>query len=86
MKSKNLLEEMTRKLVKELEEHDIELNTYKYPDHYQFRESDIPIVNKPILVTEKELEASGRKITKSSPKQNKVTISFKSKIRNLKKR
>ena len=49
MKSKNLLEEMTRKLVK-------------------------------------ELEASGRKITKSSPKQNKVTISFKSKIRNLKKR
>ena len=34
----------------------------------------------------KELEASGRKITKSSPKQNKVTISFKSKIRKLKKR
>ena len=49
MKSKNLLEEMTRRLVK-------------------------------------ELEASGRKITKSSLKQNKVTISFKSKIRNLKKR
>ncbi len=49
MKSKNLLEEMTRRLVK-------------------------------------ELEASGRKITKSSPKQNKVTISFKSKIRNPKKR
>ena len=49
MKSKNLLEEMTRRLVK-------------------------------------ELESSGRKITKSSPKQNKVTISFKSKIRNLKKR
>ena len=49
MKSKNLLEEMTRRLVK-------------------------------------ELEASGRKITKSSPKQNKVTIYFKSKIRNLKKR
>ena len=49
MKSKNLLEEMTRRLVK-------------------------------------DLEASGRKITKSSPKQIKVTISFKSKIRNLKKR
>ena len=49
MKSKNLLEEMTRRLVK-------------------------------------ELEASGRKITRPSPKQNKVTISFKSKIRNLKKR
>ena len=48
MKSKNLLEEMTRRLVK-------------------------------------DLEASGRKITKSSPKQIKVTISFKSKIRNLKK-
>ena len=28
----------------------------------------------------KDIEASGRKITKSSPKQNKVTISFKSKI------
>ena len=48
MKSKNLLEEMTKRLVK-------------------------------------ELEASGRKVTKSSPKQNKVAISFKSKIRNLKK-
>ena len=47
MKSKNLLEEMTSRLVK-------------------------------------ELEASGRKITKSSPKQNKVTISFKSKIRGIK--
>ena len=49
MKSKNLLEEMTRRLVK-------------------------------------ELEASGRKVNKSSPKKNKVEITFKSKIRNLKKR
>ena len=49
MKSKNLLEEMTKKLVK-------------------------------------ELEAKGRKVTKSSPKQNKVAITFKSKIRNLKRR
>ena len=44
MKSKNLLEEMTRELVK-------------------------------------ELEASGRKVTKSRQKQNKVTINFKPKIR-----
>jgi len=41
-------------LVKELKEHDIELITYKYPDHYQFRESDIPKANQPILVTEKD--------------------------------
>ena len=41
-------------LVKELKEHDIELITYKYPDHYQFRESDIPKVDQPILVTEKD--------------------------------
>ena len=41
-------------LVKELKEYDIELITYKYPDHYQFRESDIPKVNQPILVTEKD--------------------------------
>ena len=41
-------------LVNELKEHNIELITYKYPDHYQFRESDIPIVDKPILVTEKD--------------------------------
>ena len=41
-------------LVKELKEHDIELITYKYSDHYQFRESDIPKVNQPILVTEKD--------------------------------
>ena len=41
-------------LVKELKEHDIELITHKYPDHYQFRGSDIPIVSQPILVTEKD--------------------------------
>ena len=41
-------------LVKELKEHDIELITYKYPDHYQFKESDIPKVDQPILVTEKD--------------------------------
>ena len=41
-------------LVKELKEHDIEFITYKYPDHYQFRESDIPRVDQPILVTEKD--------------------------------
>ena len=41
-------------LVKELKEHDIELTTYKYADHYQFRESDIPKVDQPILVTEKD--------------------------------
>ena len=48
MKSKNLLEEMTRRLVK-------------------------------------ELEASGRKVTYSVPDNNKVTISFKPKIRKIKK-
>ena len=41
-------------LEKELKEHHIELITYKYPDHYQFRESDIPRVDQPILVTEKD--------------------------------
>ena len=41
-------------LIKELKEHDIELITYKFPDHYQFRESDIPKVKQPILVTEKD--------------------------------
>ena len=41
-------------LIKELKEHDIELITYKFPDHYQFRESDIPRVDQPILVTEKD--------------------------------
>ena len=48
MKSENLLEEMTRKLVK-------------------------------------ELEASGRKVNKSLPKENKIIITFKSKIKSLKK-
>ena len=41
-------------LIKELKEHGIELITYKFPDHYQFRESDIPRVDQPILVTEKD--------------------------------
>ena len=45
---------LSDQLVKELKEHDIELITYKYPDHYQFRESDIPKVDQPILVTEKD--------------------------------
>ena len=47
MKSRNLLEEMTREFVK-------------------------------------ELEASGRKVIKSSPKKNKVIINFKPNIRNHK--
>ena len=47
MNSKNLLEEMTRRLLK-------------------------------------ELESSGRKVTKSQPKKNKVIISFKPKIRKFK--
>ena len=48
MKSENLLEQMTRELVK-------------------------------------ELEASGRKVNKSLPKENKIIITFKSKIKSLKK-
>lgn len=41
-------------IIRELQNHNIKLTIYSYPDHYQFVESDIPSTDLPILVTEKD--------------------------------
>jgi len=41
-------------LIKELETYNVTLKYITFPDHHQFKETDIPIVNEPILVTEKD--------------------------------
>ena len=41
-------------LVNELQLSNIKLSHLSYQDHYQFKQKDIPDINKPILVTEKD--------------------------------
>ena len=41
-------------LIKELETYNVTLKYITFPDHHQFKETDIPLVNEPILVTEKD--------------------------------
>ena len=41
-------------IMRELQNCNIDLTVHSYPDHYQFKESDIPSVDLPILVTEKD--------------------------------
>ncbi len=41
-------------LIKELETYNVTLKYITFPDHHQFKDTDIPITNEPILVTEKD--------------------------------
>ncbi len=41
-------------LIDELENYNVTLRYLTFPDHHQFKETDIPIINEPILVTEKD--------------------------------
>ncbi len=41
-------------LIQEIENYNVTLKYLSFPDHYQFKETDIPIINEPILVTEKD--------------------------------
>ena len=41
-------------LVNELQTNNIEVSQLSFEDHYQFKQRDIPDINKPILVTEKD--------------------------------
>tara|TARA_Y100000768_G_scaffold388324_1_gene383536 strand:- start:433 stop:1383 length:951 start_codon:yes stop_codon:yes gene_type:complete len=41
-------------LMKELEKYNVTLKYITFPDHHQFKENDMPLVNEPILVTEKD--------------------------------
>ena len=41
-------------IIDELNKYNVNVESLKYPDHYQYKLSDIPITDKPILVTEKD--------------------------------
>lgn len=44
----------SRDLINDLKKNNIKIESLIYPDHYQFSIDDIPLTNKPILVTEKD--------------------------------
>ncbi len=41
-------------IIHELNEYNINVESHKYPDHYQYKSSDIPVTDKPILISEKD--------------------------------